>query len=223
MLDKYLKQSNSVELNNWINTTLKAYLRKNQENQGEIEHILDFLNSDRAPKRLQKMSYAQAKISAEKWVKALTKKGNHLDDSNEIEVIKRYKNGFKFVRLVGKTAFEREGFLASHCVVSYFGKKNSEVYSLRDGDNHPHCTIEILRKEGLVNQIKGKGNGSIHPKYIKMVLAILKYFNKEIRPTEMINLGYTVLEKYEVSMVKAANPKAIIMTYKYVPYLFVGI
>ena len=42
----YIVQFNSSKCNSlkkWINTTLFNYLKKNAENQGEIEHILDYL------------------------------------------------------------------------------------------------------------------------------------------------------------------------------------
>ena len=124
MLTKYLNQVGSnEEIKNWINTTLKKYITKNPENQSEIEHILDFMQSSEAPKRLQKMSYIQAKTLSEKWTKSLVKKGNHLDDSNEIVVVKKFRDGLKLVQLIGETAFKREGFLMSHCVASYHDKK----------------------------------------------------------------------------------------------------
>jgi hypothetical protein len=55
----------------------------------------------------------------------------------------------------------------SHCVASYYGR-DTVIYSLRDSNNNPHCTIE----DG--NQIKGKGNGSVDPKYIDYVVKFLE-------------------------------------------------
>lgn len=223
ILNKYVAQTEgNPEITHWINTTLKKYLTKNPEDQSEIEHILDFMKSDRAPKRLQKMSYAQAKTSAEKWVKSLVKKGNHLDDTNEIEVVKSFKDGFKLVKLVGKIAFEREGHLMSHCVASYHGKDDVEIYSLRDAKNQPHCTIEVVKGEEI-NQIKGKGNGSIHPDYITTVLDILKHFKMDVKPHDMKNLGYVHLTPFEISLIKESKFKRTFFKYKKETYLFVGI
>lgn len=191
-----ISQSNP-EVQAWANTALRAYLEKHSPEVAEVEHILDFLNSDKAPKRLRRMSYAQAKLSAAKWVKALAKKGKNIDDSNAIRPVIKFKDGFKLVRLLGKEAFEREGSLMSHCVASYYGKNDSKIYSLRDPNNIPHCTIEIVKQEGKVQQIKGKGNGSIHPKYIRKVLYILKKFGMKVRESELSNLGYIVLEPHE--------------------------
>lgn len=197
-MNQYLAQTNKEEVKNWINTTLIAYLRKQPEDQGEIEHIIDFLNSDKAPIRLSKMSYVQAKISAEKWMKTQIKKGNNIIETDaDVKVILRSKtSGFTFVRLIGENAFKREGHLMSHCVASYANKEGVNVYSLRDAQNIPHCTIEVVGDDKTqVNQIKGKGNGPIHPDYIKYVIKILKYFKMDVRDSEMSNLGYQTLSK----------------------------
>jgi hypothetical protein len=194
----YNNASGNPEVKWWIDNTLKAALKRDiarPQNVSEVEHILDFLLSDKAPKRLQKMSYDQAKESARKWTEALQKKGqNIVETEDDVEIILRSKkSGFRYVKLVGENAFKREGAIMRHCVASYFGNSEVEVYSLRDENNEPHATIEIT-KTGSVNQIKGKGNGSIHPKYISYILKILKYHKMEVRDSEMENLGYITFD-----------------------------
>jgi hypothetical protein len=44
-------------------------------------------------------------------------------------------------------------------------------------------------------QIKGKGNGDIHPKYIKYVVAFLEKTGQEVRESEMNHLGYVDISK----------------------------
>jgi hypothetical protein len=162
------------------------WLRKNEKkiiNQDEIEHIIDYMIA-KNPK-LKNMTYVQAKNNCDKWLESQIKKGNHIKESkNDIKIILDFKDGFKFVQLIGKNAYEREGFLMSHCVASYYNK-NDEIYSLRDKKNMPHCTISKSSQ-----QIKGKGNGCIDPKYIKYVVEFLKYIGINIRKNEMKNLGY---------------------------------
>lgn len=194
MLNKYLEQVNKEEVKLWINTVLKNYLKKNEENVGEIEHILDFLGSDKAPSRLKKMSYIQAKASTDKWVKSLNKKASNIvEEKDDTKTIIKWKDGMRLVRLVGENSFKREGLLMSHCVGSYYGKKEVKVYSLRDSKNNPHCTIEVTKEKNVINQIKGKGNGKIHPNYIKYVLKTLKkVFKMDVRESEMNNLGYSL-------------------------------
>jgi len=201
-LQEYLQQTEKEEVKLWINHNLANYLKKEQENISDIEHIIDFLNSDKAPTRLKKMSYTQAKEGSEKWQKTLVKQArNIIESDDDVEVIIDFDNGTKFVQLTGKSAFLREGKLMGHCVASYYGKEGVKVYSLRDSKNNPHCTLEVVG-ENNVQQIKGKGNGSIHPNYIKYIIRILQKFDIPVRGSELKNLGYDDLPEDYVSFLE---------------------
>ena len=193
------KTETREELTLWVDTVLTNYLKENPENQGEIEHILDYfiakdkkLSKRNKKLRLKKMSYKDAKRLSKEWVEKMNKKaGEIVETEDDVSELKKLGNGLRLVKLVGENAYKREGKLMSHCVGSYFGKSNVEIYSIRDNKNMPHCTMEITDKD--VNQIKGKGNGSIHPRYIGAVLKALKFIGKEIRKSELIYLGYREL------------------------------
>jgi len=170
----------------WVELQLS---KKEGINQSEIEHVIDYLISDKGPKRLERATYYQMKKKSELWTKSLEKKGlGIIEVEKDTEVVLDFKDGFRIVKLIGKPAYEREGFLMRHCVASYFGN-GKEIYSLRDKDNIPHCTIEKDQ------QIKGKGNGSIHPKYIEYVCKFLEWSGMEVKDNEMKNLGYINVNK----------------------------
>ena len=174
----------------WVEHNLENYLKANKPTQQEVEHIIDFLVSDKAPERLKKVSFKQAKEKADKWNKELQKKGKAIiETKKDIKIIYDFKDGFKFVKLIGEKAYQREGHLMRHCVSSYYNK-GEDIYSLRDKNNNPHCTISKSSQ-----QIKGKGNGSINPKYIKYVVEFLEYLEIGVRDSEMENLGYINIEK----------------------------
>jgi len=178
------------EVLGWCETVLAARERKQGLDVGECEHIIDYLTSDAAPKRLRRMSYAQAKDGADRWSKANQKRGAHLVDGPEdLEVLHDFGDGTKIVKLLTKRAYQREGFFMSHCLGGYDPAK-STAYSYRDADNYPHATFEVTRDGEEITQIKGKGNGPIHPKYIEPILTFLQAIGKEIRPYDMRNLGY---------------------------------
>jgi hypothetical protein len=194
-IQKYLNPNLKPEVKNWIQVNLVNYLKDNTENQNEIDHIIDYLNSDKAPLRLKKMSYEEAKNNAIKWINALIKQGNDImETEKDIETFLDFNNGIKFVKLVSKNSFLREGKLMAHCVGSYADKKDIIIYSLRDSKNRPHCTIEVKTKDKFIQQIQGKGNGSIHPKYIKYILKFLKKLDMKINTNYMKNLGYDSFE-----------------------------
>ena len=205
--EKYKKyaqaQGANTEVVSWVTTNLVNALKKITEDQTEIEHIIDYLVSDDAPRRLRKMSYDEAKNNAHKWNKKLQKLGNSIVESDgDTELLKDFGDGFKIVKLIGKNAYEREGFLMRHCVASYYGK-DTEVYSLRDAKNMPHCTMEKDQ------QIKGKGNGSINPKYVGYIVAFLKEIGMGVGDNEMKNLGYVNVEnlKDEIDFGELFNGK----------------
>lgn len=212
-LDKYESQVKSSEVRRWISSNLANYLKENDENQGEIEHILDYLSArkkyceERSKNfKIKKMSYAQAKELAEKWVERLKKQAEYVVETEEdTELTLDLGEGMRLVKLIGKSAFQREGKLMSHCVGSYYDKKDLEIYSVRDIKNNPHCTIEIRKNRGNkgdINQIKGKGNGSIHPRYISQVIKVLKHFGMTVRDSELSNLGYDLLSDNLMKLVQ---------------------
>jgi len=193
-MTNYLPLAKNEEVKFWISNNLRNYLSKDQvmENQSEIEHIIDFLHSDKAPKRLKKMSYSEALEGSKKWLKTMIKKGSNIDDVEGIdyEVVIDFNDGFKLVKLLTKSAYSREGALMAHCVQSYFDTNSGNIYSLRDSRNMPHCTLELPEDGEEFNQCKGKGNGPIHPKYIDYILKTMENFGIEMRDSEMSNLGY---------------------------------
>lgn len=193
MINKYLKYAKifniSKEIAFWIEHNLKNYLEKNEENQEEIEHIIDYLASKRH-RRLKKMSYKQALSNTEKWMKALVKKGKNIyeKEGEDFDVILDFKDGFRVIKLKSKKSYQREGHLMSHCVSTYFNI-NEDIFSLRDKNNMPHCTMSKSSQ-----QIKGKGNGKIHPKYIDYVIEFLEFLDIKVKDNDMRNLGYDVVK-----------------------------
>ena len=185
---KYAEGQNaSEEVLEWIEKRVEK-----KHDQSDVEHIIDFLVSDKAPKNLERATYDQMKERSGQWTESLIKKGENINEGPEdVEVIKKWKDGFKFVKLIGENAYKREGFLMRHCVKSFFGK-DDEIYSLRDDKNMPHATLSKQSQ-----QIKGKGNGNIHPKYIKYVVEFLEHLEVEVRDSEMQNLGYVNVENFE--------------------------
>ena len=176
-----------AEFIEWIEKNIKNF-----KTQTEGEHITDYLMSSKAPKRVTRATYKQIKENTKKWNNALIKKGEHIKETKkDTEVVIDFKDGFKAVKLIGENAYKREGFLMRHCVESYYNK-DDEIYSIRDKKNIPHATLSKSSQ-----QIKGKGNGSINPKYIKYVVKLLESLKVNVRENEMKNLGYVNVTKFK--------------------------
>lgn len=201
MIEAILNYATGMNANDevitWLNTVGQSTISKRGASVNAMEHIVDYLVSGDAPSRLRRMSYVDAKRKADEWSKTNQKKGKNLKDStDDIETTHDFLDGTKIVRLKSKSAFQREGFLMNHCVGGY-SPDSTEclIYSYRDKNNLPHATFEVRKSDETINQIKGKGNGPIHPKYIHPILAFLKSIGMEIRPHDMQNLGYHHLAK----------------------------
>ncbi len=204
-LETYATHLNAnAEVLTWLRTTGKKVLSKNETRASELEHILDYLVSTVAPKRLLKMSFADAKRKATEWSKASQKKGRNItDNTDDVETVHDFLDGTRIVRLKTKKALQREGFLMSHCVGGYdVANEDCHIYSYRDAKNLPHATFEVRKANDEIVQIKGKGNGAIHPKYIHPILAFLNVIGMQIRPSDMVNLGYHHLDKHHLPFIE---------------------
>ena len=164
--------------------------------QGEVEHIIDYMvNTD---KDSSEKSYNRMVKDAKKWMEKLNKKGEGIKEveGEDVEVVKKWRDGFRFVKLISENAYKREGFLMNHCVSSYY-EKDDVIYSLRDKNNKPHATLSSNSM-----QIKGYGNGSIHPKYIEYNVKMLEKLGLKVRDSEMKNLGYINVEEFKKHLSK---------------------
>jgi hypothetical protein len=120
----------------------------------------------------------------------MQKRGQHLvDTDDDLKVIHDFGDGTRIVELLTKSAYEREGFLMRHCLGGYDPERTT-AYSYRDEKNRPHATFEVTRDGEEISQIKGRGNGPIHPKYIEPILTFLEAVGKDVSTHDMKYLGY---------------------------------
>lgn len=182
----------SGDVEKWLETTGKKALKKGTTTESELEHVIDFFVSQAAPKRLLKMSLKDALRKTSEWTQANQKKGRDLvEGAEDVETLYDFGDGTRIVKLLTPLALKREGFLMSHCVGGYQADSTEyNIYSYRDAANQPHATFEVRLNAGEIVQIKGKGNGPVHPKYIAPILQFLDSIGMKIRPRDMRNLGY---------------------------------
>ena len=178
---------------------------------GAAEHIIDWIEATK-PVKLKKMRWDEALKAADKWTKSEQKKGSHIKEADKDTKLFMGVGEFEIVQLIGENAFKREGHLMSHCVASYYGKTGMKIYSLRDKDNNPHCTFEVVGDD-RVQQVKGKGNGPIAPDYIEAVVQFLEKLGMEVRDSEMANLGYINIAKQKKYLNKETAASLFRKTY----------
>lgn len=87
-----------------------------------------------------------------------------------------------WVSLISENALVEDGAVMGHCVGGYWPQVKggtAVIYSLRDSQMQPHCTIEYSSKYRFIEQIKGKGNKGTAVKYWEAIKRFLEYMVKE--------------------------------------------
>ncbi len=173
---------NNLVLNNDLTSTFKD----------EIEHICDFLSNIGEQEALKSLkgNYEQILINANKWTKTSQKQGEKLKGIQEAGLIDvfTFNDGFKIVKLNSKDHCKREGNIMGHCVGGY-NPNTKTILSLRDPKNQPHATMEVNKKNQIL-QIKGKQNSAPIPKYQEYIRVFLDAFPKLIVIGDAENIGY---------------------------------
>lgn len=208
--------THNENIQNWINTVCKNEIKKiynrcHYENNGnyyseryqfknELEHIIDYLNSSRAPKRILQLSYQDAHRLSQEWIVWLNKKSSTYEDENDIEVMCDLSDGYKLVSLITKQAYKREGKLMEHCVANH--SIDTMVYSVRTPENIPVCTIEIGKYDNNYDMFSDDYNESESESEIKYHIADMKGFdNKEVGEEHtnycLLSLQF-LIEKYSI-------------------------
>jgi hypothetical protein len=201
IIDKWLK-SNYVNFQNKTNGFIH---QTNGESikigANEVNHIVDWLRSPDATRHRQnltRLSVPDAYRLAHAWTYKLNRSFERnqdvAKDIDGISILHEFPNGFK---INSQYSYQREGAKMGHCVSSYHNKPNS-IFSLRDANNDPHCTIEYDPVEQVVYQIKGKGNGRVSELYQPLIISFLNSINcNKIYDTnnlKALNLGTYLLD-----------------------------
>lgn len=202
------------EVKKWIDSNYKNYLKKNPPLENQIyDHLLDWLNSPEAEsylKRLDRVSVKTAIELSNRWTELINKRNEkklkEKTDLSNLDVIYKFNDGYFIARLRDEQSYLREGVLMGHCVGSYYGTKYNEIYSLRDKNNNPHCTIEFDTEEKKICQIKGKANLEVVKKYHKYVAEFLnqldfnKIYSYDIKNISSIYFGNYIFLNDEIPL-----------------------
>jgi hypothetical protein len=164
------------------------------------------------------MSVAHALDGAEKWQKAMNKKKAIAEDADGIEEVFVSSCGnYRVVKLISENAFKREGNLMKHCVGSYYGRENMVIFSLRDDQNKPHCTMEMgmstvrindqLTSSQYIRQIRGNSNSNVKPEYVSPITEFLKTLGVDLQETQLGYLGYKEFPKKYIDILQEKGLK----------------
>jgi hypothetical protein len=200
----------------WIERNFANYLKDiSMYNHAEVEHICDYLNSlvsdnnpnltreqkeeellkERTRSSLFKMSYEDLNQKSEQWLKTMVRKASFAEDGDGI--VKVWESGeYHFVKIQSKNSLSRESNFMNHCVRGYdidrIKSGEASIYSLRDDNNEPHCTIEVVK--GSVKQVKGNSNKETKEIYHKAICDFLSNYLQvsfdQVSPYDLDKFGY---------------------------------
>lgn len=153
----------------------------------EVIMVVDWIAAlDRLDPRLAakrgRIPYEHARSHALRWHAALAARpdgardGVATDDPAGHETALDLGGGWRWVRLASDLALDYEGRRMRHCVGDgAYDRFRTDIYSLRDPDNEPHCTLEYDVQRRRVQQARGRANGDVPDKYLDGVEALLRF------------------------------------------------
>ena len=145
-------------------------------------------NWDGRPVDINSFTWEQAWVASVRWHQESAKLGAKLQyepTNPELVVFQKPEwKGWTIQKIVSENDLQREGYLMNHCVGNeeYFRNTqsgNSEIYSLRDGENNPHITIDMAPGYNEINQIMGHSNSDPKEEYKVYIRDWLEQFQKE--------------------------------------------
>ncbi len=131
-----------------------------------------------------------------------------LEDLKEVEgtteVVKEWPDaGYRMVRLLTPEALRRESGMMGHCIGhgahdEHLETGEYEYYSLRDGNNRAHATLEILTHDNRLTECKGKQNTPPVTRYMPFIQEFIleKHLKLDEEPknTGLIQIGKEYFE-----------------------------
>lgn len=147
------------------------------EDHTKFQHWLDYCRT--LPERDIRMTVPQMIVAVEAWDKQLAKQKLIAELSEGTELVENTvidaATGLYLVRLLTKTAYVNESAVMRHCVKTYWGRKNTRIYSLRKTDeDRPIATIELCKDGKVISieQIRGFANARISDEHKAIIEAV---------------------------------------------------
>lgn len=154
----------------WMANSLKGDMRW-RTSRTILRGIVDWVIGTRLDTQgLQAISWPDAIKASEEWHQTIGQTAREIELDNR-DVVHDFGDGYVVVRLSCDDLGD-EGDVMGHCVGTHRVDDQNQIFSLRDGKNRPHATIEVT--SGEVVEIKGKQNEVPIPKYGKMIDAWLQ-------------------------------------------------
>lgn len=151
----------------------------------DFEHAMIFVETIRGSINV---SFADACREGLELVRIRNEKSSDREDWSGLETLITSSEGYTWVSLTSHQNLARESKFMQHCVgQSHHYLKGIEegvwkIYSLRDTQNKPHCTIQHEIITNSIVQIKGKQNTTVIGKYQRACCEFLSWLKPDFVP-----------------------------------------
>lgn len=147
------------------------------DEHNQFQHWVDYCAT--LPERDIRMTVPQMIAAVAAWDKQLAKQKLIAELSEGTELLETKALATRpdvyMVRLMTQTAYKNESAVMRHCVKTYWGRKNTRIYSLRKHDeDKPIATIELCKEGKVVSieQVRGFANAKVADEYALLIEAI---------------------------------------------------
>jgi hypothetical protein len=132
-------------------------------------------------RKLPRVTFEQALEASHRWHVVLARRAERVrrkvsDDPHGLELALDCGSGLRWVKLLTPAAKDYEGACMGHCVGTD-GYEDTEIWSLRDRRNQPHCTVQTDDK--WIIQLSARANGQPSRRYWPAIEAFIAWFKPE--------------------------------------------
>jgi hypothetical protein len=97
----------------WVNKALDrgeeiSVVPLDTELRTQVNHIIDFFRAN-PNLNISRMSFQEAERQADLWTEEMNKKASDVDDKDGVQIVRKYPNGFSWVKVTSPQALDREG------------------------------------------------------------------------------------------------------------------
>ncbi len=154
----------------------------------ELAMILDWFHATHP--RIASYTFGQAARATDDWHRAMEHRDAGFEYDGSGKVVHKFANDWTIREVTSENDLKAEGNKMGHCVDSYCERVSagkSLIYSLRDPQNEPHATIELV-EGGEIKQIQGKQNNEPIAKYRKLIGAWLREIDAHFALQFLLNV-----------------------------------
>lgn len=211
VVGKYLLKARYKEIKSWLMNVFYNHAYSSEVDEGQIGHILDWMNSDKCDRStlLENMSFEKALKKANRWTELENERisvelnekraqakleGRSIEiEGIDIRLMYTTSNGLRLYKIITDIAKKLEGSEMKNCIGSSLHSNNDNLYSLRIGEDKRVCSLDI--RGNIAKEIKGYNNKKVEQEYWVDVRECLAALNVDIKKSNnLTNIGLKCVE-----------------------------